>query len=1110
MKSILIAVAALVMLLTGAAQANQRLEGFCQQGNQTIQVLGYQSSTTTPVMASYPGCTVTVYISGTTTLATVYSDNLGTVLANPFVASSYGLWYFYASNGTYDVQLSGGGLPSPWTLGGQSLFDISAYTPHILTAYNTGSAPGIVQSISGDGAHSAGFRAPVSMSSSLLWTLPKTDTAGCMQSDGSLNLSLGPCPASGADTQIQYNKSGVTTGDGNLTWNYSAQTANLSGLLNSQAVRTLSSVSSTGNYIQMTPITYGATNCFDYYGNPVYVPQPTGSSAFGANDAVLWVSTSPGPGIYPAGCATPPATNTIYGINTNVYLFARGGLATDDAAFNAIHALTGGVTAVSLTAGALYPAGTFTKCCGTLSTAAYLGGYVAIGHSSGPPQVGTIATVTNPLTQYDGINQGTLYWDDTLGCVNVYNGSAWNCIGSGGGGGSVSPGAPAASVQFNNGSGGFGGSANFTWSGTQLVVTAASSSVAGIAVGTGFIQSDKGFVGTTGTCTSYNCIQAPGGGMYAKSFTALSYIQAGTSNGIPTSTTGDTFNPGALYYDTGSSALKLYTGSSTWITISGGSGSPGGTTGNIQFNSSGFAGSANLNWSASSQVLQITGLSGQSGIAVHGGAYIEAQSGFVSDSVNNYNTFQAVGSGTDSIGTCSSSNPCAGMAARSFSATTYVQTGSASAVPSFSFSGDTARAGAMYYDTTLNCENLYNGTTWTCIGSGGGGSVSPGGANGSIQFNVSNTSFGGSSNLVWNNANQQLTLIGPAGTYAMAVQNSYIQTDQGFLTSSTQSYNSFQAIGAGTNPSGGSCAGTNPCGGMAARSFSAFKYVQTGNNSGVPPVTQFDTFNAGALYYDTGAACEKVYTGSVWACLATALSSGVTSVNTLTGAVQITNGGTGNQISVAASGTTVSLTLPQSIGTNSGVQFGSVIAGTFNSTSSGAAIAFQTSNANFQVNGNGAVSLAGELDLNGGAVLKVTGGVVIDAARNGVFTSLSTTGTGNISSGGGFTMASGFGLLYGGGTATAINGSGAFVGTSVSTGPISGSTGTFSSAVSMNGGFTTPSGSNSLLYIGGSGSFYNRTFSGTPSCSGVADGWQGYDISSNTLWICGGGVAHPH
>jgi hypothetical protein len=49
-------------------------------------------------------------------MATIYADNNGTALNNPFIAGANGYWAFYADDGTYDVRLSGGGLPDAQAL----------------------------------------------------------------------------------------------------------------------------------------------------------------------------------------------------------------------------------------------------------------------------------------------------------------------------------------------------------------------------------------------------------------------------------------------------------------------------------------------------------------------------------------------------------------------------------------------------------------------------------------------------------------------------------------------------------------------------------------------------------------------------------------------------------------------------------------------------------------------------------------------------------------------------------------------------------------------------------------------------------------------------------
>lgn len=109
----------LVMFTCAAlAQAppRARIQGDCSLGGQKVTTGGLVS--TTQVMRSFPSCTVTVYNTGTVTLSTIYSDDAGTPLANPFTADSTGHWFFYANNGNYDAVRSGAGFSSPSTIAG--------------------------------------------------------------------------------------------------------------------------------------------------------------------------------------------------------------------------------------------------------------------------------------------------------------------------------------------------------------------------------------------------------------------------------------------------------------------------------------------------------------------------------------------------------------------------------------------------------------------------------------------------------------------------------------------------------------------------------------------------------------------------------------------------------------------------------------------------------------------------------------------------------------------------------------------------------------------------------------------------------------------------------
>ena len=105
-------VAAMVLALAGTtvafSQTYEALRGYCERGGETVTTDGRTS--TTKVQRSYPSCTITVYDSGTTNLATIASDNAGTPKANPFTSDADGYWQFFVADGRYDVKLSGSGL----------------------------------------------------------------------------------------------------------------------------------------------------------------------------------------------------------------------------------------------------------------------------------------------------------------------------------------------------------------------------------------------------------------------------------------------------------------------------------------------------------------------------------------------------------------------------------------------------------------------------------------------------------------------------------------------------------------------------------------------------------------------------------------------------------------------------------------------------------------------------------------------------------------------------------------------------------------------------------------------------------------------------------------
>lgn len=110
-----IAALALLLGISLPAYGRERVSGWCEQGGNKTTTGGLTS--TESVQQSFPSCTITVFDSGTMDVSSIFSDDSGTVKANPFTASSTGFWFWYADDSRYDVRLSGGGIVTPFTIG---------------------------------------------------------------------------------------------------------------------------------------------------------------------------------------------------------------------------------------------------------------------------------------------------------------------------------------------------------------------------------------------------------------------------------------------------------------------------------------------------------------------------------------------------------------------------------------------------------------------------------------------------------------------------------------------------------------------------------------------------------------------------------------------------------------------------------------------------------------------------------------------------------------------------------------------------------------------------------------------------------------------------------
>src|SRR5208283_3196178 len=82
------------------AQSTAPVAGYCTIGGSHASVSGMNA--TNYQQGVIPGCTVSVYLHGTLTLATIYADSSNTPLGNPFTANvsaspNSGAWIFWAA-----------------------------------------------------------------------------------------------------------------------------------------------------------------------------------------------------------------------------------------------------------------------------------------------------------------------------------------------------------------------------------------------------------------------------------------------------------------------------------------------------------------------------------------------------------------------------------------------------------------------------------------------------------------------------------------------------------------------------------------------------------------------------------------------------------------------------------------------------------------------------------------------------------------------------------------------------------------------------------------------------------------------------------------------------
>lgn len=130
MKRLLLTLA--LLLVTISANARGKLQGYVEKGGASVRTSGALSTTKVQESFTSPH-TATVYLAGTSTVATIYSAADGTAKANPFTVSTTGKWEFWAEDGDYDVTFKTAAgvvvdtLSSLRIVGGVPVFNVSTF-----------------------------------------------------------------------------------------------------------------------------------------------------------------------------------------------------------------------------------------------------------------------------------------------------------------------------------------------------------------------------------------------------------------------------------------------------------------------------------------------------------------------------------------------------------------------------------------------------------------------------------------------------------------------------------------------------------------------------------------------------------------------------------------------------------------------------------------------------------------------------------------------------------------------------------------------------------------------------------------------------------------------
>jgi len=202
---------------------NGQWSGLAISINSVSYTINSVGSTTSMTLTTSAGTQSGVPYGVLNAPAAIYSDNAGTALANPFTANTSGFYFFHADDYNYEVQLSGGGIVTPFTHGATAVIDPFFDPP--ATGWSGAIANRVKNSKLADTHSVNDFGAPCNGSSDN--TAAYNLMLGNMTSTGNMILlgCEGPVTQSSLVTPYQGRASNYTSSEATFSPGLSIQTA---------------------------------------------------------------------------------------------------------------------------------------------------------------------------------------------------------------------------------------------------------------------------------------------------------------------------------------------------------------------------------------------------------------------------------------------------------------------------------------------------------------------------------------------------------------------------------------------------------------------------------------------------------------------------------------------------------------------------------------------------------------------------------------------------------------------------------------------------------------------------------------------------------------------